>query len=95
MVLFAIAGENGDIIDALLRLAERCFNISKETDSTYGATVSSPLTFLRIIHQINPLFRGGGKNYFLEKCNVMSCTLVRVEVECKNLVSLILKVYRM
>ena len=63
---------------ALLRLAERCFNVSKETDSTYGATVSSPLTFLRIIHQINPLFRGGGKNYFLEKCNVMSsCTLVR------------------
>ena len=77
MVLFAIAGENGDIIDALLCLAERCFNVSKETDSTYGATVSSPLTFLRIIHQINPLFRGGGKNYFLEKCNVMSCTLVR------------------
>ena len=71
MVLFAIAGENGDIIDALLCLAERCFNISKEIDSAYGATVSSPLTFLRIIHQINPLFRGGGKNYFLEKSNVM------------------------
>ena len=75
MVLFAIAGENGDIIDALLCLAERCFNVSKETDSTYGATVSSPLTFLRIIHQLHSLFRGGGKNYFLEKCN-MQCDVM-------------------
>ena len=95
MVLFTIAGENGDIIDALLCLAERCFNISKEIDITYGATVSSPLTFLRIIHQIHPLFRGGGKNYLLPgemQCDVM---YVGQEVECKNLVSLILKVYRM
>ena len=52
---------NGDVVQALLRLAERCFNLFNEPDSRSGITMSSPLTFLRIVRQIQRLVRGGGK----------------------------------
>ena len=56
-----ITDENGDVAQAFLRLAERCFNLFNEPDSKDGITLSSPLTFLRIVRQIQPLVRGGGK----------------------------------
>ena len=56
-----ITDENGDVAQALLRLAEQCFNVFNEPDSKDGMTLSSPLTFLRIVRQVQPLVRGGGK----------------------------------
>ena len=80
MCTFTIADEAGDIVQALLRVAERCFNLLNEppilsrqqtiiTSQLYGVTLSSPLTFLRIIHQLQPLFKGGGyvESFFTEK----------------------------
>lgn len=49
-----------DVVQALLRLTERCFNLSKEVIHSFGVTSPSPLTLLRIIHQAQPLFKGGG-----------------------------------
>ena len=60
-ICFYASDENGDAAQALLRLVERCFNLVNEPDSKDGITMSSPLTFLRIVRQIQPLVRGGGK----------------------------------
>ncbi|XP_020627256.1 uncharacterized protein LOC110064535 [Orbicella faveolata] len=54
-----------DVLQALLRLAERCFNLLQQRFSRLlGATLSSPLTFLRIIHQIGPILKGGATQIF-------------------------------
>ena len=54
-------GKNSDILEGLLVLLERCFNLPNITDAkVYGATLSSPLTFLRIVYQIQPIISGGG-----------------------------------
>ena len=70
----AIADKTSDVVQALLRLAERCFNLLNETRQMFGVRSPSPLTLLRIIHQIQPLIKGGGyvrspsqgaSNYFI------------------------------
>ena len=54
-------GKNSDILKGLLVLLERCFNLSNVTDAkVFGATLSSPLTFLRIVYQIQPVISEGG-----------------------------------
>lgn len=67
-----IADKASDIVEGLFRLAERCFDLLNEqtkplvdgqhflASQVYGATLSSPLTLLRIIHQIQPVVKGGG-----------------------------------
>lgn len=66
--------KTSDVVQALLRLAERCFNLLNETRQMFGVRSPSPLTLLRIIHQIQPLIKGGGyvrspsqgaSNYFI------------------------------
>lgn len=58
---FSVTDRTSDLLQALLRLAERCFNLlNYHTDQVSGVTLSSPITFLRIMHQIQPLFKGGG-----------------------------------
>ncbi|XP_068748435.1 uncharacterized protein [Montipora capricornis] len=57
--------KNSDILKGLLRLLERCFNLPNVPDAqVYGVTLSSPLTFLRIVHQIQPLISGGATCIF-------------------------------
>jgi len=56
--------QSNDVLKALLHLAERCFNLMNVRDNPYGVTESSPLTFLRIIHQIQPLVKGGATAIF-------------------------------
>ncbi|XP_022803178.1 uncharacterized protein LOC111340580 isoform X2 [Stylophora pistillata] len=51
-----------DVVQALLDLTERCFNLSNET--SIDLTLPSPLTLLRIIHQAQPLFKGGATKIF-------------------------------
>ena len=53
-----IADRTSDLLQALLRLAERCFHLLNQR--MLSNTLSSPLTFLRIIHQIGPILEGGG-----------------------------------
>lgn len=67
-----IADKTSDVVQGLFRLAERCFDLLNEetkplvdgqhflASQVYGATLSSPLTLLRIIHQIQPVIKGGG-----------------------------------
>ncbi|XP_044174005.1 uncharacterized protein LOC114974698 [Acropora millepora] len=58
-------GKNSDILEGLLVLLERCFNLPNITDAkVYGATLSSPLTFLRIVYQIQPIISGGATCIF-------------------------------
>ena len=58
---FENADKNSDILKGLLVLLERCFNLPNVRDGkVYGATLSSPLTFLRIVYQIQPIISGGG-----------------------------------
>ncbi|XP_015757151.1 PREDICTED: uncharacterized protein LOC107336598 [Acropora digitifera] len=57
--------KNSDILKGLLVLFERCFDLSNATDAqVYGATLSSPLTFLRIVYQIQPIISGGATCIF-------------------------------
>ncbi|KAL9951373.1 hypothetical protein ACROYT_G044026 [Oculina patagonica] len=57
--------KTSEAVQALVRLAERCFDLlNQEADQVLGVTLSSPLTFLRIIHQIQPLFKGGATQIF-------------------------------
>jgi len=64
--------KSSDVAQALLRLAERCFNLLNETRQKFGVQSPSPLTLLRIIHQIQPLVKGGGYVEFeyMEPSNV-------------------------
>lgn len=67
-----IADKTSDVVQGLSRLAERCFDLLNEqtkqlvdgqhllVSQVFGATLSSPLTLLRIIHQIQPVIKGGG-----------------------------------
>ncbi|KXJ13390.1 hypothetical protein AC249_AIPGENE11907 [Exaiptasia diaphana] len=57
-----LTSKESDIITALWYLTERCFNLIEELHfgQRYGASLSSPLTLLRIIHQMGPLIQGGG-----------------------------------
>lgn len=57
--------ETTEVVQALLSLTERCFNPTKEIIHSIGVTSPSPLTLLRIIHQAQPLFKGGGHIEFL------------------------------
>ncbi|XP_022803180.1 uncharacterized protein LOC111340581 isoform X1 [Stylophora pistillata] len=57
-----------DVVQALLRLTERCFNLANEIIHYTGVTSPSPLTLLRIIHQAQPLFKGGGHINFKVSC---------------------------
>ena len=52
--------ESSDIIQALRRLAERCFNLVGEMHFVHGAILPSPLTLLRIMQQLQPFIDGGG-----------------------------------
>ena len=61
---FAILDKGTDVVQALLRLTERCFNLENEIMHCTDVTSTSPLTLLRIIHQAQPLFKGGGHIYF-------------------------------
>jgi len=72
MCTLAIADKSSDVAQALLRLAERCFNLLNETRQKFGVQSPSPLTLLRIIHQIQPLVKGGGYVEFeyMEPSNV-------------------------
>ncbi|XP_015757149.1 PREDICTED: uncharacterized protein LOC107336596 isoform X1 [Acropora digitifera] len=57
--------KNSDILKGLLVLLERCFNLPNVRDGkVYGATLSSPLTFLRIVYQIQPIISGGATCIF-------------------------------
>ncbi|PFX17637.1 hypothetical protein AWC38_SpisGene18024 [Stylophora pistillata] len=68
--------KTSDVVQGLFRLAERCFDLLNEQtkplvdgqtfigSQVYGTTLSSPLTFLRIIHQIQPLVKGGADRLF-------------------------------
>ncbi|RMX52214.1 hypothetical protein pdam_00019209 [Pocillopora damicornis] len=53
-----------DVVQALLSLTERCFNLANEMFHSIGVTSPSPLTLLRIIHQAQPLFKGGAAEIF-------------------------------
>ncbi|XP_028515261.1 uncharacterized protein LOC110240393 [Exaiptasia diaphana] len=58
--------KESDIITALWNLTKQCFNLVKDLEAAdiYGAPLSSPLTLLRIIHQMSPLVRGGAARIF-------------------------------
>ena len=73
-ILLAISGETADVVQALLSLTERCFNLKDEINSI-GVTSPSPLTLLRIIHQAQPLFKEGGRIDFN-----LSVSLQRIRV---------------
>ena len=64
-ILLAISDKTPDVVQALLSLTERCFNLANEMFHSIGVTSPSPLTLLRIIHQAQPLFKGGGHIDFL------------------------------
>ncbi|XP_022795197.1 uncharacterized protein LOC111333838 [Stylophora pistillata] len=57
-----------DVVQALMRLTERCFNLANEIIHYTGVTSPSPLTLLRIIHQAQPLFKGEGHINFKVSC---------------------------
>ena len=56
----AISDKTTDVVQALLSLTERCFNLANEMIHSIGVTSPSPLTLLRIINQAQPLFKEGG-----------------------------------
>ena len=56
----AISAKTTDVVQALLSLTERCFNLTNEVIHYIGVTSPSPLTMLRIIHQAQQLFKEGG-----------------------------------
>ena len=59
-ILIAISDKTTDVVQALLSLTERCFNLANEMIHSIGVTSPSPLTLLRIINQAQPLFKEGG-----------------------------------
>ncbi|XP_068748432.1 uncharacterized protein [Montipora capricornis] len=66
--------KDSDLLKGLLQLVERCFNLPNERNAQEygvipnaqlcGVTLSSPFTFLRIVHQIQPLISGGATCIF-------------------------------
>ncbi|KXJ13382.1 hypothetical protein AC249_AIPGENE11864 [Exaiptasia diaphana] len=56
-----LTSKENDIITALWKLTERCFHLIKHlfVGQVFGESLSSPLTLLRIIHQMGPLIQGG------------------------------------
>jgi len=59
---FFFLDKESDVITALWNLTKRCFRLIKDFEQAVecGAFLSSPLTLLKIIHQLHPLIEGGG-----------------------------------